>query len=338
MAYANLLNMTCAGGKAEFFCRLRDFLCKRSGTYDYSTTGIGWTLHDSSYAVDENNPQLNDWFVISSPGESGREQLYFLIKWISSTYIQIQGWLYWDNSTHVGVQYYINSTNIFSISDSASNPQLWLYGDLNSFFIGEMTSANGIGCPFGKLESMYESEDIGYCSSSVTAGSDKSITVDIDLPADWVAGAGIYVWDRTNVEKTTIKTVNAGTKTITVDISNAYEGTFRVSRFLGYINASGSSMLCYALCNKAGTKATAINSPATTTIVQYVDTLDNANRYWIDTCCFSSTGGVYGKLRNIVQWYPVSPVTHKDVLVDDDSVEWRCFIVNSNKYIACKEI
>ncbi len=95
MAYKNLLNIDCAD-KKEFFCRMRDFICKRNGTYDYSSTGIGWTLHDSSYAVDEDNPAANDWYVICSPGEGGKDDMYFKIAWNGSqtNNITISGFLY----------------------------------------------------------------------------------------------------------------------------------------------------------------------------------------------------------------------------------------------------
>lgn len=339
MAYANLLNQTCNGGKAEFFCRLRDFICKRNGTYaDYSTTGIGWTLYDSSYTVDENNPQINDWFVAHSDGESGREQMYLLFKWYSSTTFTNVGYLYWNNSTHLGTQIYANSTGGLAMADTASNPQLWIYGNLDSVFFVEATTTNGNNGFIGKLESAYESEDIGYCSGSITAGSDKSITVDIDLPTDWIVGAGVFIWDIEHVEKATIKTVNTGTKTITVDVSNSYTGTFRVSRFLGYVSTPGANIVLYTLCNKAGSTATTISAYIAYSIAQYVEQLDNTNKHILTPCYYSTTGGLYGKLRNIMQTSQITPLVHKDVFIDQDGNEWRYLHVSANKYIACKEI
>ena len=51
MAYVNLVNRTISG-IPEYFQIFRDFVCKLDGgTYDYSTTGIGWTLVDEYHAL-----------------------------------------------------------------------------------------------------------------------------------------------------------------------------------------------------------------------------------------------------------------------------------------------
>ena len=67
MAYANLIKQPC-NNVAEIFKHCRDFVCRRNGSYDYSTSGIGWSLVDSSYATDEHNPASGDWFVVYSAG------------------------------------------------------------------------------------------------------------------------------------------------------------------------------------------------------------------------------------------------------------------------------
>ena len=100
MAYANLLEQACTD-KEEVFQRLRDFICKRNGTYDYSSTGIGWTLHDAVYATDEDNCASGDYFVIYSAGEGTKEDMYFLVTW-ATNYINFVAYQSWDNSAHSG--------------------------------------------------------------------------------------------------------------------------------------------------------------------------------------------------------------------------------------------
>lgn len=333
MAYTNLINQACTN-KAEFFKRMRDFICKRN---DYSPTGIGWTLHDAVYAVNENSPQLNDYFVVKSDGESGRDNMYILVKW-ANNYILFQGWLYWDNSTHIGTQYYGSYTAGLTMAETISNPQLWIYGDLNAVFIGEMISANGYSGYFGKLQSVNETEDIGYCSSSISAGNDKSITVDISLPSDWIVGAKVFIWDNIKIEVATIKTVNTGTKTITVDIVNNYTGTFRISRFLGYVSTSTTNLNLYALCSKAGTLTANIGTYVVVTIMAYIDQMNTPNRHILASCYIATTGGIYGKLRNIYQTSSITPLVHKDIFIDIGNNEYRYLHVNSNKYLVFKEI
>lgn len=337
MAYANLINQTCTAGKAEFFCRIRDFVCKRNGTYaDYSATGIGWTLYDSSYAVDEDHPRLNDWFVIFSPGESGRENMYILCKWGTTTGFLFQGYLYWNITTHVGVLDYGVYSYSLTIADTISNPQLWIYGDLDFVFFAEATSTNGQNNAFGKLKSTFESEDIGYCSSSITSGSDRTITVDIDLPADWVVGAGVFIWDMAHIEKVTIKTVNFSAKTITVDVANSYTGTFRISRFLGYV-ATVAGFNFQTLKNKLNTSSVSIGTYIDIPITS-IDQLDNPNRHAMTPMYLSTTGGIYGKIRNMFKVYPAAPLVHKDILIDQEGNEWRYLSIYLSKYIAFKEV
>lgn len=334
MAYANLVSLTCAD-KAEFFKRLRDFICKRNGSYDYSTTGIGWILHDSSYAVDEDNPAVNDWFVISSVGESGRDTLYFQIKWVSG-YIAVRGWLYWNNSTHAGVQNYYASENSFVLPDSINEPQLSIYGDLDYVFFAETAATNCYSGAFGKLQSCYETETIAHATADITAGSDVSITIDVAIPSDWKAGRGLFIWNSAGIEKTTIKTVDTGTQTITVDLTNSYSGTVKLSRFLSYIQTTTVSLTSYLLINKAGTKLYSIGAPIFSASVANYDSFDNA--YWLADIIFDKIGGVHGKIKNMRSFANIAPLSHKDVLIDNDNVQWRCLVLNSSKYVAVKEV
>lgn len=242
MAYVNLVNQACAG-KIELFCRVRDYICKRNGTYDYSTTGIGWTLHDSSYATDEDNPVTNDWFVIKSEGEGGKDNLYFRFKWIAS-YITVHGFQMWDNFAHSGSKQYSTASN-FSVEDAGAKT-LWIYGDLNEvFIINKLSTTDYRATSFGKGEPGWidQSEEIATCSTTLTAGTDVSVVLDA-IPSYWVPGREVYIRtthddniSNVHIEKTELKTVSSGV--VTVDLSNSYIAGSAVSDFVGYY-ASGS--------------------------------------------------------------------------------------------------
>lgn len=336
MAYANLINQNCTS-KAEFFKRIRDFICKRNGSYDYSTTGIGWTLYDSFYAVDENNPQLNDWFVVYSPGESGRENMYCLIKWNSTNAIDVIPYLYWNTTTNVGVGIYGFPGNYWIIADNATTLNLWIYGDLNQIALGDFTNVNDYALVFGKIQSLYETETIGYSTSSVTSGSNKVITVDIDLPSDWTVGNKVFIWDIANIELTTITDVNITNKTITVTLANSYTGTFRVSRFCGYSNLNAANGLGVLYCLRLKNNTTS-NAGLVDPGFYYSDTTTTPILYPVHDMIYSGTGGIVGKLRNILKMSVISPIVTKDVMVMPDSTNYRVIAVQSSYRILFKEV
>jgi len=130
---ANLIGLACAD-KAEAFKRIRDWICKRNGTYDYSVDGLGgWVLHDAVYATDEDTIANNDYFVIRSPGESGDEDLYFQFTYLAN-YIKIVGYLSWNNSAHTGEIAYNSNSIAENITTTSGN---------NSLSVGPITIASG---------------------------------------------------------------------------------------------------------------------------------------------------------------------------------------------------
>lgn len=335
MAYANLINQTCTS-KAEFFKRIRDFICKRNGSYDYSTTGIGWTLYDSFYAVNENSPQTGDWFVIYSPGESGRENIYCLIKWYSTDTMDVTPYLYWNTTTNTGVIAYGGIGGYWPIAGNATSLNLWIYGDLNQIAFSDFTNVSTFVNVVGKLQSLYETETIGYSTASVTSGSNKVITVDIDLPSDWTVGNKVFIWDIANIELTTITAINSINKTITVTLANSYTGTFRVSRFCGYgnLNVNGvASLSCLRTKNN-----TTSNIGATDPGFIYSETTTTPILYPVYDIIYTFTGGIVGKLRNILKTSVSSPIVTKDVMVMPDSTNYRVIAVQTSYRILFKEV
>lgn len=237
MPYKNLVLQVCVD-KAEFFCRLRDFLCARNGTYaDYSASGIGWTLHDSSYGVDEDNPALNDWFVAYSPGENGKEDLYVYFKWLSG-YLTAKGYLYWNSSTHAGVQAYGSDYSFNLPETSASTYELSLYGSLDFFHFWETLAGTYDELQFfGKgINALYDSTP-AVCADPLTSGSGVSITVDA-VPSEWAVGRKLFIRDPAAVKIITIISIN-GT-TITADLPNNFAAGSKLSADLPYISGDSS--------------------------------------------------------------------------------------------------
>lgn len=347
MAYGNLVNIACTD-KTEFFCRMRDFMCKRNGTYDYSTTGIGWTLHDAVYAVDEDNPAINDYFVMYSPGESGDEDLYIKCTWISG-YLKFQGYQSWDSTTHAGSSNYYISGNNLTLAETDAKI-LWVYGDLDFLAcISKLTDSDYRTCYFGKVLPAYSdvSNQVANCASVLSSGSDVSITVGV-VPSNWAVGTQLYIRTSHNdamatvdTEKITIKTL-VGT-TITADLVNNYTANSKLSDHVGYLGIGttqiGSTM------NALITPDGSVSNQAVVQRVSVISTGDVdpdalGDRIGITRIYISKNNvGLMGYIP-FIRYTPTHNAYFdaEDVLTEVDGTEWRCFHNYYNKYLAFKEV
>ena len=346
MSYANLTDITCTD-KIEFFTRMRDFICKRNGTYDYFATGIGWTLHDFSYAVDEDNPAINDWFVIYSAGEGTKDDLYFKCTWISG-YLKFEGYQSWDSTTHAGSTNKYNIANNFTISETGTYI-LWLYGDLDGIYvINNLLVANCYGVNFGKLAPGWDdlTGEIAFCSSALTAGSDVSITVD-SAPAEWAVGREIFIRTTHNdamttvkIEKITIKTITGNV--ITADLSNSYTAGAALSDFVGYYCQGNNQFTSttYGLISEQCTINTPIGTPIYLSLATgSFDPGQYEDRFYLLDYFYQVASGLAGK-NKLIKRVPsfVAGFAIGDVLEECDGTQWRCFQIHSNVHIGIKEV
>jgi len=338
MAYANLVNQAVVDSE-EAFQRIRDFICKRNGTYDYSLTGIGWTLHDSSYAVDENTLTLGDWVVFKSVGEAGDADLYFHYEYTSATYHRIRGWLYWDNVTHAGVQ------NVYTATDNMmcdnSSHDIWIYGDLDFVSVVHQNNAGttNYACHFGFLgDSSWYDTTVATSSAAVSAGSGVTITVDA-VPSSWAVGKKLVLRDDAGMEHITILTLSG--LDITADVVNNYAAGCKLARDYPVIqsnlnNSTGAS--CFAiLFTHSSTFATTQGIPVLTAGTPGYDP-DPYEDNWgaIPVQIGYGTTGYFGVLPN----HLVAPSTAIDygVYTTEAGVSYRHIECYSSGYFLFKEV
>lgn len=342
MAYANLVNQNCAGGTEEVFQRIRDFICKRNGTYDYSATGIGWTLHDSYYATDEDNCAIGDWFVIKSVGESpGKDDLYYRFKWHEVDHINIQGMLYWNAATDTAVlPYNTASVDPIYVDDDAA-VVLWIYGDLDRVVsVTKLITGIYYGANVGKAADLPYDTTIATCSGSLSSGSDISITVD-DIPSEWAVDRYLFIRDNAHIEKIKIKTLNAGTKTITADLTNSYTANNKLAADLVYM-VSGNQMMGsskYLLINHNGAMYTYATPVYNATVNNcYPDKMNDEPIAGPELLRIAGIG-YHGSLGNVMRIAGNIPgLSSEDVLTDFDSVDWRVFMLHSSTWHIIKEV
>lgn len=339
MAYANLVNQNCVGFTEEAFQRMRDFICKRNGTYDYSATGIGWTLHDSYYATDEDNCAIGDWFVVKSVGESGKEDLYCKFKWHEVDHINIQGMLYWNAATDTGVKKYPTSDtyDIIMCDDDLVFP-LWVYGDLDQFAIITKPTTLYYCSTYGRCRDLPYDDTVATCAGALNSGSDISITVD-SVPSEWAVDRYLFIRDTAEIDKIKIKTLVGNV--ITADLAHSFLAGSKLCADLNYI-CSGSNQLSsatYCLMNHNGVESS--------NIVKSVSAVfghcnpDDMNAELIgESVSLGQTGiGYMGKLRNLYKVANAVPgVNSEDVFTDLASVDWRVFNAANSWWIMIKEV
>lgn len=333
MAYKNLVNQVCTD-KKELFCRLRDYLCARNGTYDYSTTGIGWTLHDSNYAVDEANPQLNDWFVLYSAGESGDEDLYIYFKWTSG-YLQVGGYRYWNNTTHSGVSSYGLGSYMWLLE---SGPyKLHIYGDLDFFHMFETDSAT-FGAAWygaGKLTDLMYDDTVATSASSLSSGTDVSITVNA-IPASWAVGKKIYIRDNAGIKIITIKTLIGNT--ITADLTNSFTAGCKLQMDLGYYSNSAYSTWAGQICINRTTGAIDNAGSQYPSISAQADPDELNSTYIMAAVNITSGLGYYGRLPHTYYCSEGTLITGDTVTESVTGDTYRYFKYYNNLYTMIKEV
>ena len=75
----------------------------------------------------------------------------------------------------------------------------------------------------------------------------------------------------------------------------------------------------------------------TTGIGSFIDKMNSTDIHLLGDYHIIAAGGHYGFPRNIRACSIVSPLVHKDILIDQDGVQWRVFTAY-NKHIACREV
>lgn len=234
MAYKNLINETVIEKtNGAWFTHFRDFLCARDATHNYAATGIGWTLLDSSYATDEDNPVSTDWIIVSSTGENGDEQLYFKFEVYSTAYLRASAFLYYDGDTHTGTRATGYAYALYTLADNWE--KIWIYGDLDAVSIMvEQSSSTHLcdGTWFGKYNSTID-EGPQTIALALTQGNDVAITVGDVTSEAYAVGKYAFLYDNDNCNRALIKT-NNGSDTITCDITNSFTAGAKLRTIIPY--------------------------------------------------------------------------------------------------------
>lgn len=234
----------------ETFQHVRDFLCQRNGIVDYSTAGVGWTLHDSVYAVSSSNISINDYFVIYSAGEDGNRQLYFKFTYTSGN-INVVGYLYWNNSTHTGVQMYGGTSTWTNTLDT--NNILSIYADLDAVLCIAKYSATYQAHFHGWCPDSRRSTTVTTIGSSISSSTSVTVTFAGGVPAGWAVGKRVFMYDNANIERVEITGISGNDVTFTKS-STAYASGAKFIMEDTYYCTSSNGGSWYRRIGNNGTK------------------------------------------------------------------------------------
>lgn len=328
MAYKALKNISCSS-ITEVFRHIKDFLVKRNGIADYSSLGVGWTVHDSNYAGgNEDSPAANDWLVLYSAGENGKQDLYYRIVFtaLASSIIQTDSGLYWNAATNAWVSTYPSGLQSAGpTTGTAFN--LYVFADLDSIIIVIGNGTNLYGRYFGLLDEPMHDPTIAITSGAVTAGTAKVITVDA-VPASWAVGKTVMIRDNAHIEKTTITAISGNTVTMT--LANGYASGSKIARYYPTFISNGNNFVTTG--NSQITASGSVGGVAAYLVGRYDSTaLGDADPDAMNSCHMTeynkvtefNNGGYFGRHRHILN-VSATGITSGSVYADDATgEEWR---------------
>lgn len=340
MARKNLIAVNCASID-EVFRHIKDWLCARNGIVDYSASGLGWTLHDSSFAVNQDAPAANDWIVISSTGENGKQNLYYrmLFTTLASSIIRTRSGLHWNPSTDAWAQPYPNA-DVSGGPTTGSSFILYIYGSLDQFSIIIGNGTTLYGRHYGLQEDTFHDSTIAITTGDVAAGTGVVIPVDA-VPASWSVGKSVIVRNLATIEKTTITAISG--LNVTMTLANAYPAGARIARDYGtFISASTYFVsLGHGQINHSGTVGSVNNDLdgnflSETLLAGDSDSMNSCHstEYTELYDTNGTPGGRYGRITkdmlNVSSTGTVSGTVYSDDLTGDN---YRALLVNSKMYL-----
>lgn len=343
MAYRNLVACACASA-GEVWRHTKDFLTSRNGIANYSSSGLGWSLVDSSFAVDADTPTVGDWVVLSSPGEDGREALYYRILYssVANSILRTRAGLSWDAAAH-------NWVTPFPSAEQSAGPTagtsftVAVYGDLDGFTILVGDGTTWYARHFGRTADTLGDPTVALATGAVSAGS--SIVVPVDtVPSSWAVGRAVIIRDEAKIERAVISALGAGAVTLAT-LANGYAAGARLSgdHVVIITNSTYNLDNFNALVGRGGAvvPGNLVAARVLSTVLTDADpdqlNGDHATEF-VRLGLSSGTNiiGLYGRLRNILQVSTVG-ITAGVVYADEAGGSWRAYTLGASRFLFKEE-
>ncbi len=308
MAYKNLVNVSCASTK-EVFRHLKDWLTKRSGIADYSTAGLGLTVHDYYYAGgNQDAPAEGDWIVFRSAGENGKRSLVFrlLFSSLANGIVRVAAGLSWNATTNAWVVGMYSGQDVPNGPTTGSTFNLSIYGSLDSISIIIGNGSALYGRAIITPDNPMHDDTVALTTSAVSSGSGVVVPVD-SVPSSWSVGKSIYVAHDNAQEKTAITAING--LNVTMTLANSYASGARISRDMVMLESYNNYYLgqMFLLLSHSGVSASSnyVSTAVNTTLLSSADP-DPSNSCHVPALIdivgtVAITDGYYGTVRDVLR-------------------------------------
>lgn len=335
--YKNLISVTCASA-VEVYRHVLDFITARNGIADYSTSGLGWILHDSRFSVNRDSPTVDDWAVITSPGENGRQALYYrlLYSTLANSIIRTRAGLSWNATSNAWV-------SGFPTADQSSGPTsgtafaVWIYGDLDHINIIIGNGSINYGRAFGLLDGTPHSAEVALTTAAVSAGSNVVIPLDVVPPA-WTLGDTLYVRSAASIEQVTLAALGAGQITVaalgnTYGAGSAVAGDYApfVSYSSNFVDTGRTQIGRTGITTDAGQT---VMGDAHSTILGAADPDGLGGNVWVAdrVKVYNGNYGYYGHHRHLYE-ASTTGLASGSIYLDAAGNQYRALLIDSRMYL-----
>lgn len=199
--------LSAIGGYSELVNGSGDFL-----GIEGTMLAMGWTLYDGGFST-------QDFAVFRSKGEDGGKQYGYIsfTKNSGNSTIEVQAWLAWNSTTHVGV----HGTNAPVTLKYGASTVAWIWGDADMVVMRTYTGGQYTVAVFGHVPNMWR-----HCGpnrkivGSLTPGSNVTATLDsldgiVQNKFYQILGVGVE-----GIERVYVSAVDSATSSVTISTLN----------------------------------------------------------------------------------------------------------------------
>ena len=343
MARRQLLNVSCAS-TTLVWRHVIDFLLARNGIADYSASGLGWTLHDSSFAVNIDAPAVGDWVVVTSAGEDGKQRLalQLVFSTLANSIIMCRSGVGWNASTNAWSGSY-PSTNQAGGPIAGSAFTVWIFGTLDAINIIIGNGTTNYLRHYGLADQTMYSQEVMSASGSLTYGTGRVVTVDAVVSGAAV-GMSVIVRDGVSCEKTQISAISGNN--LTMDLANSYSAGASLSLDYSTIMACGIQAFSASVYSQigrdgsvGGTQATLLSRPNDNLLGDCdPDGLNSDILAEHIVMTDSSAGGYHGVVRDVLHGSETGLASGIEYTDRITGSTWRALLCYSGKMYLFRQV
>jgi len=180
---------------------------------------MGWTLYDDVSSTEK---------IFSSTGVNNQFVEAYIRLYIQTVYFRFEGYMWWDNSTHVGTGKSY-STTTYNYIKFVDNYSIIVYGDEDEVVIWHAGDNSNFMCKgFGFIQPYIS----GYTTASgISSGS--NIIVDVDSTADFIEGADLMIIGSSTEgrDKVELKDIKSDTQIELTSTPRAYASGAKIGHY-----------------------------------------------------------------------------------------------------------